>query len=125
MYMNSLAFAYSLAPPSVEKSRRTLYTTVLFAAGAIIGWPFSLAISIPFVFEEFFVRGADRIKSGKWAAWFYARVLRLFTAGMCAACLFVRVLLCIKNCLNDYLDSGRCYRFSCLWAPVHCTLEHR
>lgn len=90
MYMNTLAFAFSLAPPSVENNRRTLYLTVLFAAGAIVGWPFSLATSIPFVLEELFVRGADRIKSEKWAAWFSARVLRLFTAGACAACLFVR-----------------------------------
>lgn len=93
MYMNSLAFAFSLAPPSTENSRRTLYTTVLFAAGGIVGWPFSLAISIPFIFEELFVRGADRLKSSKWTAWFTARFLRLFSAGACAACLFVRIVM--------------------------------
>lgn len=89
MFANMLAFAYALETPSASNTRRTLYTTVLFALGGIVGWPFSLAIAIPFIFEELFIPGEDRVTPGKWIAWLFARVLRLFTAGMCAALLFV------------------------------------
>ncbi|EJC98743.1 asparagine-linked glycosylation 9 protein isoform a [Fomitiporia mediterranea MF3/22] len=92
MFSNILAFSYSLHPPSVSNSRRTLYSTVLFGMGAIVGWPFALAIAIPFVFEELFVYGADRVPSEKRTAWFLARVVRLFTAGACAALLFIPVI---------------------------------
>lgn len=103
MYMNTLAFAYTLAPPSVENNKRTLYATVLFAAGAIIGWPFALAISLPFVFEELFIRGADRLKTDKWGTWFSARATRLFVAGAASACLFVSFLLAFFFTATDVL----------------------
>ena len=91
LYTNTLAFAYALAPPSSEDSRRTLVATLLFASGAIVGWPFALAIAIPFVLEELLVRGIDRVQSGKAQAWFVARVTRLVGAGLCASLIFVRL----------------------------------
>lgn len=90
MYTNTLAFAYTLAPPSAQNSRRTIIATVLFATGTIVGWPFTLAVAIPFVFEELFIRGADRVTPDKTTAWFIARFVRLFTAACCAALVFVR-----------------------------------
>ena len=111
MFCNFLAFSYSLHPPSTEDSRRTLYATVLFALGAIVGWPFSLAVAIPFVLEELFVYGADRVQPGKWNAWFYARVARLFTAGALASLLFVGPLILrfleTDSDVRHLADSGR------------------
>ncbi|KAI5122384.1 hypothetical protein M0805_004141 [Coniferiporia weirii] len=92
MFANTLAFAYTLDAPSLSNTRRTLFATVLFATGAIVGWPFSLAVAIPFVFEELFIRGADRVVQKKQLAWFYARVVRLLAAGACAALLFIPVI---------------------------------
>ncbi|KAL5535984.1 ALG9 [Sanghuangporus sanghuang] len=92
MFTNTLAFSYALHPPSTENSRRTLCATLLFATGAIVGWPFSLALAIPFVLEELFIYGMDRVAPGKWRAWFFARVVRLFTAGAFAALLFIPVV---------------------------------
>ncbi|KAH8110610.1 asparagine-linked glycosylation 9 protein isoform a [Phellopilus nigrolimitatus] len=92
MFTNTLAFAYTLDTPSAGNSRRTLFATVLFAAGAIIGWPFALALAVPFVLEELFVHGADRITPEKQSAWFYSRVVRLFTAASCSGLLFIPVI---------------------------------
>lgn len=92
MFTNFLAFSYTIAPPSLEDSSRTLYGTVLFALGALVGWPFSLALAIPFVLEELYIRGADRVTSDKWKAWFTSRISRLFIAGSCAALVLMPVI---------------------------------
>ncbi|KAG6817957.1 hypothetical protein H0H87_012425 [Tephrocybe sp. NHM501043] len=61
MYMTMFAFSFAVDRPSYSNSRRTLMGTLSFATGAIVGWPFALALAIPFVFEELFVFGADRV----------------------------------------------------------------
>ena len=91
MFANMQAFSYAMDIPSTENKKRTLYATLYFALGAIVGWPFSLALSIPFVLEELFVAGNDRIRADNWRAWSIARSLRLYTAAACAALLFVRL----------------------------------
>ena len=89
MYMNTLAFAYALDPPSAFSHDRTLKCTVLFAAAAVVGWPFSLAVAVPFVIEEFFICGADIIQPDEWYKWWFSRVMRLIASSGCAALLFV------------------------------------
>lgn len=96
MYMNSLAFAYALEPPSVTSKRRTLLSTLLYAAGAIVGWPFSLALAIPFVLEELLVYGADIVSPQDWSIWWSTRVKRLINAGQIAALVFV-CLFCYQS----------------------------
>ncbi|KAI0718861.1 glycosyltransferase family 22 protein [Cerioporus squamosus] len=59
MYANTLAMAYAMAPSS-GNMRRTLFATLAFATGAVVGWPFALAVAIPFVFEELFLTGTDK-----------------------------------------------------------------
>lgn len=86
MYASTLAFAFALAPPSAEDNRRTLLVTLLYATGAIVGWPFALALAIPFVFEELFIFGADRVAA---SAWTIARWKRLIGAGLVASLIFV------------------------------------
>ena len=110
MFANFLAFSYTIAPPSLESNSRTLFGTVLYAFGAIVGWPFSLALSIPFVFEELFIRGADRVTSGNWASWFTSRIARLFSAGVCAALIIVSYMcfFYISLYVDENLDTGGC-----------------
>jgi alpha-1,2-mannosyltransferase len=96
MFANTLAFSYALQTPASENKNRTLYTTIFFALGAIVGWPFSLALSIPFVLEELFVHGSDRVLPDKWKAWFLSRVVRLYTAVACASLLFVSLGISIR-----------------------------
>lgn len=89
MYASTLAFTFSLSPPSTDNGRRTLLSTLLFATGAIVGWPFALALSIPFVFEELCVLGVDRIAPSARTSWLLGRWKRLFGAGLAASLIFV------------------------------------
>ena len=112
MYANMQAFSYAMDTPSTENKKRTLYATFYFALGAIVGWPFSLALSIPFVLEELLVVGSDRIRAESWRAWAISRTLRLYTAGACAALLFVRLNSCLGENLTKTIastDPGHCY----------------
>jgi alpha-1,2-mannosyltransferase len=89
LYANSLAFSFAVEPPSNANAQRTLFATLCFAAGAIVGWPFSILISIPFVLEELFVRGIDRVPDDKYPKWVTARWQRLFGAAAVSALLVV------------------------------------
>jgi len=90
MYATTLAFTYALESASIRNNRRTFQVTLLFAAGAIIGWPFGLALSLPFVFEEFFLSGADTVTSANRFQWILARWKHLFSAGVISLLIFVR-----------------------------------
>jgi alpha-1,2-mannosyltransferase len=76
----------------MEDSRRTFLVTLLYATGAIVGWPFALALAIPFVFEELFILGADRVAPSARFSWTLARWKRLFGAGLAAALIFIPVV---------------------------------
>ncbi|KAI0696466.1 Alg9-like mannosyltransferase family-domain-containing protein [Cytidiella melzeri] len=52
MYFNCTGFAYFIEPTTSTNMRRTLFATMAFATGALIGWPFSIAVALPFVFFE-------------------------------------------------------------------------
>ncbi|KAF8971754.1 glycosyltransferase family 22 protein [Flammula alnicola] len=92
MYTSALAFSYAFTPTSTKNSRRTLAATLLFATGAIVGWPFALALAIPFVFEELFVYGADIVTPEDRLPWFKNRVTRLVGAGLAASLIFIPVV---------------------------------
>lgn len=64
-------------------------TTLSFAAGAIVGWPFALALAIPFVFEELFIFGADRVTPEVYDSWMYKRWSRLVGAGVLSGTILV------------------------------------
>lgn len=89
MCTTALAYAYAFEPSSSSNNHRTLAATLLFATGAIVGWPFALALAIPFVFEELFVYGADIVTSQNRPSWMFRRFRRLFSAGFAAALIFV------------------------------------
>lgn len=89
MHMTMFAFSYAIELPSYRNQRRTFMATFAFATGAIVGWPFALALAIPFVFEELFIFGADRVTPEGYQFWIFNRWKRLFTAGIAASLLFV------------------------------------
>ena len=61
MYTSILAFSYAYTPNSSQNNHRTLAATHVFVSGGIVGWPFALALALPFVFEELFIYGADLV----------------------------------------------------------------
>lgn len=105
MYMNMFAFSYALDPPSIKNNQRTIMATLCFATGAIVGWPFALALAIPFVLEELFVYGADRVLPENRPSWLLKRWMRLLGAGMSASLLFVSKIFCLSQC--DFDRSSR------------------
>lgn len=89
MYAMMLAFAFALEPSTIKNSARTLYATMLFATGAIVGWPFALALSLPFVFEELFVLSGDKVDPASYANWMLVRWRRLVLVGLVSTLIFV------------------------------------
>jgi alpha-1,2-mannosyltransferase len=86
-----LGFSYAIRLPSKFDDRRTVLATLFFATGAIVGWPFSLLVSVPFVLEELFVFGSDRVPSPIRSVWQISRVKRLIFSGLVSASLLVGV----------------------------------
>jgi alpha-1,2-mannosyltransferase len=62
----------------------------LFAVGGIVGWPFALALAIPFIFEELFVSGADTVMPHARIPWMVGRFRRLILASFTSALILVR-----------------------------------
>jgi alpha-1,2-mannosyltransferase len=93
MYLNTLGLSYAMAPVSSD-SKRTLRATLCFAASAIVGWPFSVLLAVPFVFEELCVCG--RQAAGAPGAtprnWVKGRFQRLLSAGSTASLIAFPVL---------------------------------
>ncbi|PVF98644.1 hypothetical protein CPB86DRAFT_814669 [Serendipita vermifera] len=96
MYFNMLAFSFAV---QLAKSRRpnptdsrTLFATVLFGAGAIIGWPFSILVSFPFVFEELFVYSGDRVADNAVGKWLTERWIRIIGSVVLASFLFMPMI---------------------------------
>ncbi|KAF9801694.1 hypothetical protein IEO21_10055 [Rhodonia placenta] len=92
MYANTVAYAFVIEPTKNTNIRRTLFATLAFAAGAIVGWPFSLAVAIPFVFEELFIYGTDKVTSENKTTWTIARWTRMLKCAATAALLLVPVV---------------------------------
>ncbi|KAH7886077.1 glycosyltransferase family 22 protein [Phlebopus sp. FC_14] len=92
MYTTTLAFAFGLEPSSMKNTKKPLWTTLLFATGAIVGWPFALALSLPFVLEELFILGGDRVQGPTRRSWLATRWKRLICAGLVAALIFAPVV---------------------------------
>ncbi|KXN88819.1 Alpha-1,2-mannosyltransferase alg9 [Leucoagaricus sp. SymC.cos] len=92
MYTTAFAFSYALEPASLSNNRRTLAATLSFALGAIIGWPFALAISLPFVVEELLVFGSDRVAPQVKSSWLTQRWTRFLKAVATASLIFVPVI---------------------------------
>lgn len=90
MYFNMLAMSFALRTSTKRTDDRVLFATVCFAIGAIVGWPFSIVISFPFVFEELFVLSGDKVSPALMGKWIGARWIRMLGCVTLAAFLLVR-----------------------------------
>jgi alpha-1,2-mannosyltransferase len=126
MYTTTLALSHAFIPPSNKDGQRTLAAVMYFTLGAVLGWPFALAIAIPFVFEELFVFGADQVAAKEKLDWQLNRGIRLLLCGAVAAIIPVSMMPCLylaftERCSDTYSRN----RFILLW-QAHCSvLEHR
>lgn len=93
MYANTVAFACSIEPASHKNIKRTLFASLAFATGAFVGWPFALAVAIPFVFEELFLYGTDSVSPMQRNSWIMSRWFRMIKCGFVALLLLVSILV--------------------------------
>ncbi len=87
-----LAYSYWMVPldSTPYGKRRVLLCTLSFAVGALLGWPFSILLALPFVFEQLAVFAGDVIKEKeKLRGWRIERFGILLEAGVAAALLVV------------------------------------
>lgn len=89
MYFVTLASAFNMEPSSSRNPQRTLLVTVFFATAAIVGWPFALALSAPFVVEELFLCAGDIVPAADKSKWMVNRWLRFARSVAIAALVFV------------------------------------
>lgn len=92
MYFVTLASAFSMEPSSSRNPQRTLLVTTLFATAAIVGWPFALALSIPFVMEELFLHAGDIVSAADKPKWMINRWLRFARSVAIASLIFVGLI---------------------------------
>ncbi|GJE87696.1 glycosyltransferase family 22 protein [Phanerochaete sordida] len=92
MYANAVGFGFFLDHASNKNFRRTMFATLAFATGAIFGWPFSAAVAIPFVFEELYLYGTDKVAPKERLFWRINRWKRMAICAAVAALLFVPVV---------------------------------
>ena len=126
MYTTMLALSHAFIPPSNKDSQRTLAAVMYFTLGAVLGWPFALAIAIPFVAEELFVFGADQVTAKEKLEWQLNRGIRLLLCGAVAAIIPVSMMLCLRLAFAERCaDTCSRHRFILLW-QAHCSvLEYR
>ncbi|KAJ3558974.1 hypothetical protein NM688_g620 [Phlebia brevispora] len=92
MYANAIAFSYAMEPANNKNMRRALFATLYFATGALVGWPFALAVAIPFVFEELFLYGTDTVSPMQRSSWMITRWTRLIKCGLVSLLLLIPVV---------------------------------
>ncbi|KAK0536430.1 mannosyltransferase [Tilletia horrida] len=102
MYTSTLALAYAFyparlpspnsvpAPSNLTLSQtpylRTLIATTSFALGAILGWPFAIVLSLPFVAEELFLPSGNQVPASlaRYSAFIAARLGRFLRGALFA-----------------------------------------
>lgn len=57
--MLASSYWFQPATSTPQGTIRTYRATFFYALGAIVGWPFSAALGIPFVFEQLFLGGGE------------------------------------------------------------------
>ena len=100
MYTTMFALSHAFVPPSNKDGQRTLSAVVLFTVGAVLGWPFALALAIPFVFEELFVFGDDTVSAKDRFNWQLNRGIRLALCGAVAALILVSFSYYSLSCFH-------------------------
>ncbi|WVQ93059.1 hypothetical protein IAU59_000123 [Kwoniella sp. CBS 9459] len=104
MYTTMLAssFWFHPATSTVTGTGRAFYAVFLYAIGAIVGWPFSAALGIPFVVEQMFLTGGEVLAPSQKVQWMTKRWETILTAAVGSA-----VVVAVPVVLVDSWAYGR------------------
>ncbi|EIW67903.1 hypothetical protein TREMEDRAFT_44918 [Tremella mesenterica DSM 1558] len=95
MYTTMLAAAEWLHPSTStpEGIKHAYRGTFFVAVGAIVGWPFSAVLGIPFVFEYLFLTGGDAVVGKERSDLYKKRWMTMSKAVIGAACVAIPIYL--------------------------------
>jgi alpha-1,2-mannosyltransferase len=102
MYTTMLASSFWFHPATTTPTgtARATRATLCFAVGAIVGWPFTAVLGVPFVIEQLFLTGGEIAVGGEKSAIMQKRVSTLVKAVAIGASLAVS-----RVCTRTYVDS--------------------
>lgn len=116
MYTTMLASSYSFHPATSAPTgvARAYKATACVALGAMVGWPFSAALGVPFVVEQLFLNGGDVAVGTERTALRNKRWETLLKAIAVGASLAVS-LACIHLCTLTWADPRVHSRLLGIW----------
>lgn len=84
MYTTMLFFSQMLQPPRQHSVKRTFWAIFWVGLGALLGWPFSAAVGLPFALEELLIhsRNQSKKKTVRFRDWRRMRFLRLVSSSI-------------------------------------------
>ncbi|PWN24224.1 hypothetical protein BCV69DRAFT_280119 [Microstroma glucosiphilum] len=106
LYTTTLALSYAIQPtrsssetcptsrslPFTDRNR-LLKATASFALGALLGWPFAIVLSFPFVLEEILIPSGNLVRGSQIGSFVVGRILSFAKAALTASVLAVPILL--------------------------------
>ncbi|KAF9191520.1 mannosyltransferase [Haplosporangium sp. Z 767] len=96
MYTTMLFFSQMLQPPRQHSGKRTFWAIFWVGLGALLGWPFSAAVGLPFAIEELLIhsRSQSKKKTVRFRDWRRVRFLRLVTSSIAVlGCVLIPIIL--------------------------------
>ncbi|KAI7825165.1 Alg9-like mannosyltransferase family-domain-containing protein [Gamsiella multidivaricata] len=96
MYTTMMFFSQMLQPPRHHSGKRTFWAIFWVGLGALLGWPFSAAVGLPFALEELLVhsRNHSRKKTVRFRDWRMVRLLQLTTSTIVVlGCVLVPIMI--------------------------------
>ncbi|KAF9896573.1 mannosyltransferase, partial [Lobosporangium transversale] len=96
MYTTMLFFSQMLQSPGQHSSKRTFWAIFWVGLGALLGWPFSAAVGLPFALEELLIHSRDhsKKKTVRFRDWRVMRLVRLTTfAIIVLGCVLIPIMI--------------------------------
>ncbi|KAG0290355.1 mannosyltransferase, partial [Dissophora globulifera] len=99
MYTTMLFFSQTLQPPRQHSGKRTFWAIFWVGMGALLGWPFSAAVGLPFAMEELLVhsRNHSKKKTVRFRDWRVMRLVRLVTTSVAVLGLVLVPIMAIDH----------------------------
>jgi len=106
MYTTMLFFSQMLQPPRQHSGKRTFWAIFWVGLGALLGWPFSAAVGLPFALEELLIhnRNQSKKKTVRFRDWRRMRFLRLVTYAI--AVLALVLVSAVMNLIRATCEAG-------------------
>ncbi|KAF9302215.1 mannosyltransferase [Mortierella antarctica] len=103
MYTTMLFFSQMLQPPRQHSVKRTFWAIFWVGLGALLGWPFSAAVGLPFALEELLIhsRNQSKKKTVRFRDWRRMRFLRLVSSSILVLGIVLIPLILIDHYYYD------------------------